>query len=72
MKTHSYNPSTIEVEFAKAIADLTKEIQEKIKSNTILNVENRSSEDNPILVFKLVDKEGDKHEMVVKFIQRMD
>lgn len=72
MKTQSYNPSAIEVEFAKAIAELSKEIQEKVKSNNILSIENRSSEDNPLLVFKMADKDGDKHELVVKFIQRMD
>lgn len=72
MKTKSYNPSSLELEFAQAIIDLSEDIQAKIKSNKIIEIENRSKEDNPILVFKLEDEDGDRHEVVVKFIQRMD
>lgn len=72
MKTTSYNPSQIELEFAQAIKDLTKELQGKIKSTKIVEVQNNLKEDNPTLVFKLEDKEGDKHELVVKFIQRLE
>jgi hypothetical protein len=71
MKTTSYNPSQIELEFAQAIKDLTKELQGKIKTK-IIEVQNNLKEDNPTLIFKLEDKEGDKHELVVKFIQRLE
>lgn len=72
MKTSGYNPSPIELEFAQAIKELHKEIQEKIKSNRILEVQNNLNADNPTLIFKLEDMEGDKHELVLRFIQRLD
>ena len=72
MKTIHYNPSLIEIEFAKIIADLREEIQKKSAINTIEEIENNSNKDNPNLVFKLVDKDGDKHELIIQFIQRMD
>ena len=72
MKTIHYNPSLIEIEFAKIIADLREEIQKKSAINTIEEIENNSSKDNPNLVFKLIDKDGDKHELIIQFIQRMD
>ena len=72
MKTIHYNPSLIEIEFAKIIADLREEIQKKSAINTIEEIENNSSKDNPNLVFKLVDRDGDKHELIIQFIQRID
>ncbi|QHT71546.1 hypothetical protein GXP67_35230 [Rhodocytophaga rosea] len=72
MKTIHYNPSLIEVEFAKIIADLKEEIQKKSAFNTIEEIENNSTKDNPHLVFNLIDTDGDRHELIVQFIQRMD
>ena len=72
MKTIHYNPSLIEIEFAKIIADLREEIQKKSTVNTIADIENNSTKDNPNLVFKLVDTDGDKHELIIQFIQRID
>jgi hypothetical protein len=72
MKTIHYNPSLIEIEFAKIIADLREEIQKKSAINTIEEIENNSNKDNPNLVFKLVDRDGDKHELIIQFIQRID
>ena len=72
MKTLTYNPSTIEIEFAEAIQSLSGTLQEKIKSNKIISVENKLKEDNPLIIFKLLDKEGDTHEVVLKVIQRAD
>jgi len=72
MKTITYNPSTLETEFAEAIISLTENLQGKIKSNKIISIENKITEDNPILVFKLQDNEGDEHEIVLKVIQRID
>jgi hypothetical protein len=72
MKTKTYNPSTLELEFAQAIQELSGELQKKIKSNKILNIENKNTEDNPVLIFSLLDNDGDKHEIVLKIIQRID
>jgi hypothetical protein len=72
MKTIHYNPSLIEIEFAKIIADLREEIQKKSAVNTIVDIINNSTKDNPNLVLKLEDKEGDKHELIIQFIQRPD
>lgn len=72
MKTVHYNPSLIEVEFAKIISDLKDEIQKHSAINTIEEIENNSTRDNPHLVFKLIDTDGDRHELIVQFIQRMD
>jgi hypothetical protein len=72
MKTTHYNPSTIEVEFAKIISDLKDTIQEKAPQYQILEVANNSRLDNPHLVFTLVDGDGDRHELLMQFIQRAD
>jgi hypothetical protein len=72
MKTIHYNPSLIEIEFAKIIADLREEIQKKSAVNTIVDIVNNTTTDNPNLVFKLQDKDGDTHELVIQFIQRPD
>ncbi|HEX8574929.1 MAG TPA: hypothetical protein VF677_01410 [Flavobacterium sp.] len=72
MKTTTYNPSNLELEFAKAISSLIPEIQAKVGSNKIVKIEDKSSADNPSVIFFLEDKEGDKHELVMTFIQRAD
>lgn len=71
MKTSSFNPSPIELEFAQAIKDLQEEIQKKISSK-ITDIQKNLNADNPTLVFKLEDNDGDKHEVVIKFIQRLE
>ncbi len=72
MKTNQYNPSPIEVEFAKIIADLRETIQEKAPHYQIKEVSNNSRLDNPQVIFTLVDQDGDKHELLINFIQRAD
>jgi hypothetical protein len=72
MKTTHYNPSQIEVEFAKIIADLQEEIQKRSPGFTIEKIKNNSKMDNPNLIFSLLDTDGDKHELMVQFIQRAD
>ncbi|MBO9700543.1 MAG: hypothetical protein J7604_10070 [Sporocytophaga sp.] len=72
MKTLLYNPSTLEVKFAKVIENLTKSFEEKIKPNKIVAVDKRLKEDNPKVIFKIEDKEGDNHEIVIQIIQRID
>jgi hypothetical protein len=72
MKTAHYNPSTIEVEFARIISELKDVIQEKAPQYQIIEVKNNSRLDNPHLVFTLVDGDGDRHELLMQFIQRAD
>ncbi len=72
MKTTLYNPSNIELEFANAIKGLIPEIEEKLSTNKILDVKTTIDVDNPFLVFSLEDGDGDKHELVLKLIQRPD
>lgn len=72
MKTLVYNPSILEVKFAKAFESLAKSIEEKIKPNKIVGVDKRLKDDNPKVIFKIEDNEGDNHEIVIQIIQRMD
>jgi hypothetical protein len=72
MKTISYNPSAIEVEFANAIMRLREEIQAQLSNNEIIEIQHKIQDDNPSLKFVLLDKEGDPHEVVIKVIQTPD
>ncbi len=72
MKTSSYNPSTLETAFAKALENLKDEIQTQVGDITITGVDCFDMEDNPRLIFKFHDKDQDKHEIVVRIIQRSD
>ena len=72
MKTISYNPSSLELEFAEAILKLRGEIDKSLSSNRIIEIKKSGNEDNPKLVFFLEDEDGDKHEVVMKVIQRPD
>lgn len=72
MKTVSYNPSSLEVDFANALIILQKEIQKHVQGNEITNVESHIQRDNPMVKFNLVDKDGDPHEIVVRIIQIPD
>ncbi|QSE96034.1 hypothetical protein [Fulvivirga lutea] len=72
MKTTNYNPSNLEVQFARAIEDLQEQIEKHLPDNDIISIENRISEDNPLVKFYLLDKDGDPHEMVIKIIQTPD
>lgn len=72
MKTQRYNPSPLEVMFAKAISNLQTQIQEQLDGSAIVNIKSNMDADNPQLNFKLQDKDGDKHEVVIKIIQRID
>ena len=71
MKTQSYNPSHIEVEFAHALEGLRQELEDKLSSK-ITKVINRYQEDNPVLTFHLKDQDGDPHQVVIKIIQKPD
>ncbi len=72
MKTVQYNPSALEVSFAKAIEDLQEQIEKHLPDNEIISVENKIGEDNPLVKFYLLDKDGDPHELVIKVIQTPD
>lgn len=72
MKTQKYNPSNLEVEFAQALEDLKEDIQKKLPDNEIIKIENKIKEDNPLVKFYLLDKDGDPHEIVIKVIQTPD
>jgi hypothetical protein len=72
MKTSSYNPSTLEVNFANALHILREEIQKHLVNNQITHVENHLRKDNPMVKFNLLDSDGDPHEIVVRIIQIPD
>ena len=49
---------------------LKKDLNEILNENN--QNDNKIQEDNPMLLFHLVDKDGDPHEIVVQIIQRAD
>lgn len=72
MKTQTYNPSTLEVDFANALYILQDQIQKHLKDNEIVHVESDIRKDNPQVKFSLLDKDGDPHEVVIKIVQIPD
>lgn len=72
MKTTTYNPSPLEVDFANALYILQDQIQKHLHDNEVINVESDIKQDNPIVKFSLLDKDGDPHEIVVRIIQIPD
>jgi hypothetical protein len=72
MKTSTYNPSPLEVDFANALYILQKEIEKHLQDSTVTKVETHLKRDNPMVRFNLVDKDGDPHEIVVRIIQIPD
>lgn len=72
MKTSSYNPSALEIDFANALQILQPELEKHLLNNKITQVENELGKDNPVVKFSLVDKDGDPHEIVVRIIQIPD
>jgi hypothetical protein len=72
MITKIYNPSPLETKLAKIIFNLKDEINSQIEDSTIESIEVNGDQDNPDLLLKLQDSDGDKHELVIKIIQRPD
>ena len=72
MKTQSYNPSPLEVSFAQAIAALQEQIAQKLPNLDLVALQSDTAVDNPVLRFHLQDSDGDRHEIVVQVIQRID
>lgn len=72
MITKDYNPSPIEVRFVEVLCDLKQEISEKLINFDVINIENNTQLDNPTIDFQLKDMDGDKHEVILKVIQKPD
>ncbi len=72
MITSSYNPSKLELEIGEVIQSLQSEINDRLKDNTVESITIDKNKDNPNILIKLVDADGDKHELVLKLIQRSD
>ena len=72
MKTSTYNPSSLEIDFANAFQILREDIEKHLHNNQITKVENHLGKDNPLVKFNMVDKDGDPHEIVVRIIQIPD
>jgi hypothetical protein len=72
MKTSTYNPSPLEVDFANALFILQDQIQKHLHDNQVINVESDIRKDNPMVKFSLLDKDGDPHEIVIRIIQIPD
>jgi len=72
MKTSSYNPSPLEIDFANALLVIQKELEKNLPDNQIIHVETQIRRDNPMVKFSLLDKDGDPHEVVIRVIQIPD
>lgn len=72
MKTSTYNPSPLEVDFANALYILQKDLEKHLQGNQITKVETFLKRDNPMVKFNLLDKDGDPHEIVLRVIQIPD
>lgn len=73
MKTDNYNPSVFEVKLAKAIMASTKQLQQHLGEDTrIVDAVEHFQIDNPMITLHLEDIDGDRHELVIKVIQRPD
>ena len=72
MNTTTYNPSPLEVEFADIILELKDAINGKLKNAKIINIDKNTNIDNPLVRITLEDKDGDKHMVIMKIIQKPD
>ena len=72
MITQNYNPSPIEVQFVEILCELKDEINKRLTNFDVLKIENNTQLDNPTIDFYLKDIDGDKHEVILKVIQKPD
>jgi hypothetical protein len=72
MKTTTYNPSPLEVDFANALSQLQIELEKNLKDNRVVHVECNVKRDNPMVKFSLIDKDGDPHDVVIRIVQIPD
>ena len=72
MKTTTYNPSPLEIEFTDILESLKDQIAAKLNGNQIISFEKNTNVDNPLVRITLEDSEGDKHMVILKIIQKPD
>lgn len=72
MKTTQYNPSKLETDFASIIEGLKTQIESQLQGQKIVDVQHRPELDNPDILFVVEDQDQDRHEIVVRFIQRIE
>lgn len=72
MKTTTYHPSQLEVDFANAIHMMQKELEKHLQNNKIVDIKSELGAENPLVRFHLEDTDGDRHEVVIKIIQIPD
>ena len=72
MKTTSYNPSPLEVDFANALHKICRQIEGELDNLKIDKVECDTDADNPFVKFYVKDQDDDPHEVVMKIIQLPD
>jgi len=72
MKTKSYNPSPLEVEFVSVIESLQQDINKRLEKSEVQYFEHNLNIDNPTLKAKIIDEDGDEHTLILKVIQRPD
>ena len=72
MKTPNYNPSPLEVEFAKCIEENLENLSNSLNERSITRIEQQTETDNPTIKVHVQDDDGDKHLLVLKLIQKPD
>ena len=72
MKTNSYNPGPLEIEFVNLLEDLIDEMNLRLKNRKIESTDIQLDQDNPTFRLEISDLDGDKHTMILKIIQRPD
>ncbi len=72
MITKNYNPSPLEVEITNIIFDLKSEIDSRLSDSEIVEIIKDVNLDNPDLIIKTKDKDGDRHEFMLRIIQKPD
>lgn len=68
----SYNPSPLEIALAEIFPHLKEIINNKLDEFKVDSIERITDKDNPRVVLHMSDKDNDKHEVVIKIIQRPD
>ena len=72
MKTAHYNPSKLEIDVAKGLVALKPELEKLLDGTTIVDIQADYTSDNPYVIIKAEDADGDHHELVMQVIQRPD
>ncbi len=72
METKQYNPSQLEIELAHGLTQLKVELEKYLSQNKITEIRSKENLDNPSVHILLEDTDGDKHELVIRIIQKVD